>query len=77
MIVAKNGEPVGRISSGAFGYTLGRSVGLGYTRVPAEATAQWIEARNYEIDIAGTRVPARASLKPYYDPSGSRIRTRG
>jgi glycine cleavage system T protein len=76
-VIYRDGEPVGRISSGAFGYTLGRAVGLGYTRVPAEATAQWIEARNYEIDIAGTRVPARANLKPYYDPSGSRIRTRG
>ena len=30
-----------------------------------------------EIDTAGTRVPARASLRPFYDPSGLRIRARG
>jgi heterotetrameric sarcosine oxidase gamma subunit len=76
-VIYRDGEPVGRISSGAFGYTLGRSVGLGFTRVPREANAQWLESRSYEIDIAGTRVPARASLRPFYDPSGSRIRARG
>ncbi|MDB6088723.1 MAG: dependent oxidoreductase [Gammaproteobacteria bacterium] len=73
-VIYRDGEPVGRISSGAFGYTLGRSVGLGYTRIPKGADARWIEGRRYEIDIAGTRVPACASLKPFYDPTGVRLR---
>jgi glycine cleavage system T protein len=73
-VIYRDGEPVGRISSGAFGYTLGRSVGLGYIRIPDGSDARWIESRRYEIDIAGTRVPARASLKPFYDPMGARIR---
>jgi 4-methylaminobutanoate oxidase (formaldehyde-forming) len=34
----------------------------------------WCEAGNWEIDIAGTRYPARASLKPMYDPQMKRIR---
>jgi hypothetical protein len=45
-------------------------------KVPAGADGRWIEASKYEIDIAGTRVPARASLRPFFDPSGSRIRAR-
>jgi 4-methylaminobutanoate oxidase (formaldehyde-forming) len=45
-----DGRVVGRITSGAYGHTLGRAVGLGYVRVPLE--------KQYEIDIAGERVPA-------------------
>lgn len=44
------GRVVGRITSGAFGHTLGRAVGLGYVELPL--------GRQYEIDIAGERVPA-------------------
>jgi 4-methylaminobutanoate oxidase (formaldehyde-forming) len=75
-VIYREGEPVGRISSGAFGYTLGRAVGLGYVKVPVDADGRWIEAGKYEIDIAGARLPARASLRPFFDPSGSRIRAR-
>jgi glycine cleavage system T protein len=75
-VIYREGEPVGRISSGAFGYTLGRAVGLGYVKVPVDADGRWIEAGKYEIDIAGARVPAQASLRSFFDPSGSRIRAR-
>jgi len=33
----------------------------------------WLSAR-FEIDIAGVRVPVRASVKPPYDPAGSKIK---
>jgi glycine cleavage system aminomethyltransferase T len=33
----------------------------------------WLGAR-FEIDVAGERVPVRASLKPPYDPSGARLK---
>jgi 4-methylaminobutanoate oxidase (formaldehyde-forming) len=46
-----DGKVVGRITSGAFGHTLGRAVGLGYVEESGPI-------RNYEIDIAGERVPA-------------------
>ena len=28
----------------------------------------------YEIEVAGVRYPAEASLRPMYDPSGGRMR---
>ncbi len=31
-------------------------------------------ASAYEIEIAGTRVKAEASLKPMYDPKAERVR---
>jgi 4-methylaminobutanoate oxidase (formaldehyde-forming) len=29
---------------------------------------------NYEIEVAGVKVPATASLVPFYDPSSARIK---
>ena len=33
----------------------------------------WLSAR-FEIDIAGERVPVRASLKAPYDPGGAKLK---
>ena len=46
-----DGRVAGRITSGAFGHTLGRAVGLGYVQ-PKEGNPR------YEIDVAGERIPA-------------------
>ncbi len=32
-----------------------------------------LAAGSFEIDIAGTRVPAQVSLKPFFDPERSRV----
>jgi len=65
---------VGRIMSGGFGHTLGASVGLGWIEAPdGDATAR-IDAGGFEIEIAGERVAAAASLAPFYDPKSTRIR---
>jgi 4-methylaminobutanoate oxidase (formaldehyde-forming) len=34
----------------------------------------WCEAGRWEIDIAGKRYPARASVKPMYDAEMRKIR---
>ena len=31
-------------------------------------------AGRYEVEVAGVRYPARASLKPLYDPTSARIK---
>jgi len=33
-----------------------------------------VEADDYEIEIAGVRYPATASLKPLFDPTNARIK---
>ena len=66
---------VGRITSGMFGHTIGAAVGLGYvTNEGGLVTPDFIAAGRFEIEIAGTRVPAWATLKPFYDPAGWRLR---
>jgi 4-methylaminobutanoate oxidase (formaldehyde-forming) len=71
--ILRNGEIVGYLSSGAYGHALGGAMGLGYVPCKGE-TAQDVLASAYEIDVAGTRVAAEASLKPMYDPSGARAK---
>jgi 4-methylaminobutanoate oxidase (formaldehyde-forming) len=70
----RDGALVGRVTSGAYGHTLGRSVGLGYVG-PADGIEDGRPVPgSFEIEIAGERVPARAALTPPYDPGSRRIR---
>jgi 4-methylaminobutanoate oxidase (formaldehyde-forming) len=57
-----------------FGHTLGAAVGLGYVNNDDGVTADFVKSGRYEIEVAGVRVPATASLRPLYDPTSSRIR---
>jgi 4-methylaminobutanoate oxidase (formaldehyde-forming) len=73
-LILRNGEPAGEVTSAAYGHSLGSIVALGYVAtggVPVDDA--WLAAR-FEIDIAGERVPVRASLKPFYDPSGAKMK---
>jgi len=60
---------------GAFGYTLGASVGLAVVENKAGVTADWLAGTAFEVEVAGTRVPATLSLRPFYDPDRRRIRS--
>jgi glycine cleavage system aminomethyltransferase T/glycine/D-amino acid oxidase-like deaminating enzyme len=74
--VYRDGALVGRVSSAAYGHTLGRTVALGYVTAPEPGTpASWYRGGNYEIEIAGERVGADASLRPLYDPASQRPRS--
>jgi 4-methylaminobutanoate oxidase (formaldehyde-forming) len=46
---------------------------MGYVPCKGE-TADQLLASAFEIDVAGTRVRAEASLKPMYDPKADRVR---
>ncbi len=72
--VWREGERVGYLSSGNYGHHLGGAVGLGYVNIPDGAGLDFIRQGKFEIEIAGTRYPARASLRPLYDPGSERIR---
>ena len=71
--ILRDGEIIGYVSSGAYGHHLGGAMGMGY--VPcASQTVEQLLASSYEIDVAGTRIKAEASLKPMYDPASSRVK---
>ena len=58
------GKIVGRTTSAAFGYRIGRPVALGHVE------AGDIDGRRVEVDIAGTRHAARMQLRPGLRPGG-------
>ena len=71
--IVRDGEIVGYLSSGSYGHTLGGAVGMGYVPCAGEKPDA-ILASTYEIDVAGARVRADASLRPIYDPKSERVR---
>ncbi len=71
--ILRDGEIIGYVSSGAYGHHLGGAMGMGYVPCTSE-TAEQLLASSYEIDVAGTRFKAEASLKPMYDPTSSRVK---
>jgi 4-methylaminobutanoate oxidase (formaldehyde-forming) len=72
-VVHRDGVPVGYIRSASYGHTLGGAVGLAMIDAGEPLTAAWIDAGTWKVDVAGTLVPARASLRPLYDPTMERI----
>ena len=65
---------VGRTTSGAYGHTLGGAIALGYVHNDGGVTADFIKAAKFEIEVAGRRFSARASLRPMYDPKSERVK---
>ena len=72
--ILRNGEPVGYLTSGGYGYTIGKSIGYGYVRNEAGVTDEFLQDGNYELVIALDRVPAKIGLKPFLDPANTRVK---
>ena len=71
--IFRDGEIVSYVTSANYGHTLGAGVGMGYVPCAGE-TPEQVLASDYEIEIAGVRVGATASLKPLYDPKSERVK---
>jgi len=63
------GEIAGRVTSGGYGYSVGKSIA--YAFVPRGAKT----GEPVEIEIFGQWVPGRISADPLYDPRGEKIRS--
>jgi glycine cleavage system T protein len=72
--IFRNRELVGMTTSGSFGYTLGRSVGMGYVDMPESADQAWFEDASYMIELGGSQFAAKAGIRPFYDPANMRVR---
>jgi 4-methylaminobutanoate oxidase (formaldehyde-forming) len=71
--ILRDGVIVGYLSSGNYGHFLGAAIGLGYVPCEGESALQ-VLASTYEIEIAGEKFSATASLKPLYDPKSKRVK---
>jgi glycine cleavage system aminomethyltransferase T/glycine/D-amino acid oxidase-like deaminating enzyme len=62
------GEPVGRVTSGGYGYTVKKSIAYAY--LPAEHEV----GTELAVEIFGEWVPGVIAEEPLFDPRGDRIR---
>ncbi|GAA3299966.1 GcvT family protein [Glutamicibacter nicotianae] len=63
-----NGLPVGRMTSGSYGHTLGGAVGLAAIDPDTDL------AGSFEVQCKGKHYPATVARRPFYDPKGERLR---
>jgi glycine cleavage system aminomethyltransferase T/glycine/D-amino acid oxidase-like deaminating enzyme len=63
------GEVVGRVTSGGYGYTVRHSIAYAYvpTGTPTDQAV--------EVDIFGTWVKGKVMKEPLYDPTGAKVRS--
>jgi len=74
-LIFRDGVHIGHFASGGYGHTLGGAVGLGSISNHDGVTADFVKSGRYEIEVAGKRYPAKASLRPMYDPDGFKVRS--
>jgi 4-methylaminobutanoate oxidase (formaldehyde-forming) len=72
--ILRDGQPVGYLTSGGYGYTLGQSIGYGYIRNPDGVADGWLTTGRYDLVVAGATLPATLTMVPLVDPEGARIK---
>ncbi len=73
--ILRDGAFAGYLTSGGFGYTLGKPIGYGYVRNGAGVDEDYLTSGSYELVVATERVAAQIHLKPLYDPAGSKVKS--
>ncbi len=74
--IYRDGKRVGWLTSGGYGYTVGRSIGYGYVCDPENGVDRdRVLSGRYELEVATERVPAEVFLDPLYDPAMARIKS--
>ena len=68
-IFALDGTPVGKVSSGAYGHSLGRSLALAFIKT------EYLSQDEFDIAILGRPHRAKLLTAPAFDPQGLRLRS--
>ena len=68
--VRVDGRPVGRVTSGGFGYTVERSIAYAYVPTGDAELGQRVE-----VVVFGSAVGAEVSAAPLYDPTNAKVRS--
>jgi glycine cleavage system aminomethyltransferase T len=73
-LVLRDGIPVGQVTSGAWGETLGACVALAYIRHPdgRVLTPDLARSGSYQVNVGGDLYPATLRLRPPFDPPNHR-----
>ena len=72
--IFRDGVAVGYLSSAGWGYSIGKNIGYGYVRSNRGVDRNYLEAGNYELEVACERVACTIHFETLYDPGMARIK---
>ena len=72
--ILRDGFQVGYLTSGGYGHTINRPIGMGYLRRAEGVDDAWIAAGRYALVVAGEVKSCRVSMEPLVDAKGARVR---
>jgi len=72
--IYRNGEVVGWLTSGGWGYTVNKNIGYGYVSNPEGVDNEYFISGTYELEVATVRHSCKLQLGPLYDPKMERVR---
>ncbi len=73
-MIYRNGKRIGYVRSGAYGFTLGGAVALSIIEDEEPINEDYIKNGKFEIEVNNVLYTAKASLRPWYDPKGERVK---
>ena len=72
--IYRNNQRVGWLSSGGFGHSIGKPIGMGYVRNAEGVNRDYLLAGEYSLEVASERVPCELHLAPLYDAGMVRVK---
>ncbi len=72
--ILQHGRTVGQVTSAAYGHALGTCAAMGYVRLDGRPAEAVVAEGGFAIDYAAESLAADASLAPFFDPKGARMR---
>ena len=72
--ILRDGKFAGYLTSGGYGYTVQKPIGLGYVRNADGVSEDYVMAGSYELVVAQERVKATPHLKPIFDPQNLKVK---
>ena len=73
--IYRNNQRVGWLSSGGFGHSIGKPIGMGYVRNAEGVNRDYLLAGEYSLEVASERVPCELHLAPLYDAGMERVKS--
>lgn len=73
--IRRNGELVGFLRQGEYGFHIKKSIGYGYVKHPegSKVTNKFLEEGEYTVERMGEVYPAQVHIKSPFDPGNKRV----
>lgn len=72
--IHRNGEIVGYLSSGGWGYTVNTNIGYGYVRCKEGVNMDYLKYGEYELEVASKLHSCQIRFSPLYDPKMEKVK---